>query len=836
MRRIALRGLLARRMRSALTALAVLLGVTMISGTFVLTDTIEAAFDELFEAQNRGADAVVSAKKAVDSNFTRPSPLEDAVVERIRALPQVQSAAGQLNDIAALVGKDGKVVQSGGAPTVAATFMPPPFTAIEVKTGRPPAAADEIAIDADTAEEQGFAVGDRVQVAAGGPVKAYELVGLATFGTQTSLGGATVIVFDLPTAQALFDKRGEVDFAFVAAREGVSDDELVRAVQGVLPPEGQVRTAAAEAEALSDDLAEVLGFLTTGLLAFGFIAVLVGAFLIFNTFSITVAQRTRELALLRMLGASRRQVLSSVLLEALVLGAIGAVAGLFLGFGFAQAINALFEAVGLDLPTTESVIKSRTVVVCLVTGLVVTVVAALGPALRATRVAPIEALREGTAPPRRTFGRRLAPYLAAVLVVLGAVLVATGTGEMATAAGGALLLVLGISLLSPALVRPTAGIVSAPFTRLTTLVGRLARENAVRNPGRTAVTAAAMMVGLALVVFVTVFANGLRERAAGILEQTFAGDYVVQHEDGFSTIPAGVTDAVAGVPGVRSVSPMKAAEAELEGRPGDTFGYGVDFATLGSVYRFDWVDGDDDLLGRLGEDDVLVEEDPAENASLEVGDRVRIRGVSEGEFTVRGIYRDDGILTGFALSTAGFDSIFDEPRIVAALIDAEGDVGSGVNAALEPFPEARARDREEQEEEIGAQINQILGLFYALLAMSVLISAVGIVNTLTLSVHERTRELGLLRAVGMTRRDVRRMIRYESVITAAFGAVLGLLLGLFFAWVVTRALESEGITFAVPVAQVVVLLAFALIVGVGAAVWPAWRASQLDVLEAISYE
>ena len=836
MTRIALRGLLARRMRSALTALAVLLGVTMISGTFILTDTIKAAFDDLFVAGNRGADAVVSAKKAVDSDFTRPPALDDDVLERVRALPQVESVAGQLNDIAAVVGRDGKVIRSGGAPTIAATFMPPPFTGIEVKTGRPPERDGEIAIDADTAEEQGFEPGDRVTVAAGGPIKAYELVGLATFGTQSSLGGATVVVFDLATAQRLFDKQGKVDFAFVAGREGVPEAEVVRAVRAVLPPDAQVRSAAAEAEALADDIGDVLGFLTTGLLAFGFISVLVGAFLIFNTFSITVAQRTRELALLRMLGASGRQVLASVMGEALVLGLLGAILGLVAGLGFAKGINALFTAVGIDLPSTDAVVKARTVIVCLATGVLVTLAGALGPALRATRVAPIEALREGAAPPRQTFGSRIAPYLAGLLIVAGAVLVIAGTGDMATAAGGAVTLVIGIALISPALVAPAARLVAVPLARATKLVGRLARENAIRNPGRTAVTAAALMIGLALVVFVTVFANGIREHASEILEQTFAGDLVVQHQDGFSTIPAAAADAIADVPGVRAVSPMKAAEAELSGRRGDLFGYGVDFATLPSVYRFDWVEGDDGVLAGLGEGDVVLEEGPAERAKAGVGDRVTLRGVREAELTVRGIYRDDGLLTGFALPLEGFDAIFEEPRIVTALVDTDGDVSRDVNAALKPYPEARALDREQQEEEIGDQIMQILGLFYALLAMSVLISAVGIVNTLTLSIHERTRELGLLRAVGMARRDVRRLIRYESVITAAFGAVLGLVLGLFLAWVVTRALESEGIGFAVPAAQIAALLVFALLVGVGAAVLPARRAARLDVLRAISYE
>ena len=847
--RLALRGLRARRLRSLLTALAVLLGVAMISGTFVLTDTIKAAFDDLFVAQNRGADAVVTGRLAVDSDFTTPPSLDAAVLERVARLPEVARAAGQLNDRAAVVGSDGEVVQTGGAPTVAATYMPPPFTAIEIRTGRPPANDGEVALDADTAQEEGFEVGDRVRVAADGPVREFTLVGLATFGTQSSLGGATVVVFDLASAQRIFDKPNQVDFAFVAAREGVTDLDLKRAIQGVLPADAQVRTSAEQAEALSDDIGEALGFLTTGLLAFGFIAVLVGAFLIFNTFSITIAQRTRELALLRMLGASRRQVLTSVLAEALVLGMLGAVAGLVAGFGIARAIDALFGVIGLDLPSTDAVVATRTVVVCLVTGIVVTIAGALGPALRATRVTPIEALREGMAPPRGTFGRRAAPVLAAIAILAGVAMTAFGllsdgggeTAKLITAAGGAVVLVLGIALLSPALVRPAARVLGAPLVRVTALVGRLARENATRNPGRTAVTSAAMMIGLAVVLFVTVFANGLRERAERILEQTFAGDLAVLHEDGFSTIPAAVAGAVGRVPGVAAVTGIRAAEAEVAGASGDTFGNGVDFATLPAVYRFDWVDGEDALLGRLGPRDVLMEEGTAESARLAVGDAARIAGVREGRFTVRGIYRDDGILTGFTLPVAAFDELFDEKRIVSALVDLEpgadaGRAAAAVEAALEPFPEARARNQAGLEEETGAQITQILGLFYALLAMSVLISAVGIVNTLSLSVHERTRELGLLRAIGMTRRDVRRLIRYESVITAAFGAVLGLVLGLFFAWVVTRALAGEGIVFAVPAAQVAVLLVLALLVGVAAAVLPARKASRLDVLEAVAHE
>ena len=321
MTRLALRGLAARKLRTSLTIIAVLLGVTMIAGTFVLTDTIQKAFDDIFNAQTKGADVVVSGREAVETEFSMPRPLDDSLLDEIKDLPDVEQVAGQINDVAAVVGKDGKVVSTGGAPTIAATYMPPPFAPIGFTKGRPPEGENEIALDAATADKEDFKLGDEVTVATSAPKRAFKLVGLATIGQSTGLGGATFVVFDLPTAQKLFDKEGKVDFAFVAGRDGISQSGLQRQIASLLPPTAQVRTAAEEADKAGDDIREGLGFLTTGLLAFAFIAVLVGAFLIFNTFSITVAQRSRELALLRTLGATRRQVLNSVLLEALMIGA-----------------------------------------------------------------------------------------------------------------------------------------------------------------------------------------------------------------------------------------------------------------------------------------------------------------------------------------------------------------------------------------------------------------------------------------------------------------------------------------------------------------------------------
>ena len=851
MTRIAVRGLLARKLRTALTVLAVLLGVTMISGTFVLTDTISRAFDELFAAQTRGADAVVSGALGINTNFVMPPSFDAAVLDAIRDLPESGAVEGQISDQAAIVGADGKIVGSGGAPTTAATFVPEPFTPLEIVDGRVPAGPDEVVLDADTAEDEGFAIGEPVTIATNAPKREFELVGTAQVGGGgASLGGATFVLFDLPTAQQLFGKRGEVDFAYVAAAEGTTDTELVSAIRRVLPEGVEVRTAAAEAEAQSEDIAEGLGFLTTGLLAFAFIALLVGAFLIFNTFSITVAQRTRELALLRTIGASRRQLLGSVIAEALVIGVAGSVIGLAAGLGFAKAIQALFKALGLDLPATGAVVEPRTVIACLLTGTVVTVLGALGPALRATRVAPVEALRDAATPGSASRFARATPYLAGLLILGGAGLVAAGllsgggdaTTKLAGAAAGAVVLILGVAMISPRFVPGASRLIGAPLERLTVLVGRLARENAVRNPGRTAATSAALMIGLALVLFVTIFASGLRTSFTDVISRTFAGDLAVYHSDGFTPIPPAVRDALDEVPGIETTSVVQDVELVIAGRKDDTFSHGVDPATIGAVYRFDWKEGSDATLRELGRDGLLLEEDLATEAGLAVGDRVRVAGPGgETRLVVRGIYRDDGLLEGATLSLATIRELATTDRIGAVFATyADGEDGEAVQEraerALEAFPEAEARSQQQLKDEIGDNVNQILGLFYALLAMSVVISMFGIVNTLTLSIHERTRELGLLRAVGMSRRDVRRMVRYESVITAAFGAVLGLILGIFFAFVVTEALRDEGIRFSLPVGQIVALLVFALLVGVFAAVLPARRASRLDVLRAISYE
>jgi putative ABC transport system permease protein len=575
--------------------------------------------------------------------------------------------------------------------------------------------------------------------------------------------------------------------------------------------------------------------------------VFVGALVIFNTFSVTIAQRVQEFAVLRALGATGGQVLGSVLFEAAALGLVASLLGLAGGLAAAAAIRALFTAIGFDLPSTGLVFAPRTAVVGLVVGVLVTVIAGLLPALRATRVAPLEALRTSVAPQRPgRWSARITTGLASVLTIGGLVLILTSSGtaasRLAASAAGAVALLLAIVILSPRAVRRLTGIVSWPLHRGGRFLGLLARENAARNPVRTAVTASSLMIGLALVLFVTVYASGLRASAAHIIGRTFIGDFTIENQDGSSPIPAASARAVAVVPDVAGVSSLKSATARLRGT-GGLSATGIEPTTIGQVYSFDWVDGSQSTLDDLAPGDVIVEQDTARSAHLHIDQRV-VMSTETGVrtvVTVRGIYKDQALLRGFALSRVAFDEVFHQPRLQAVFVKltAGADRGAAayaLGAALAAYPGVVARSEQQLKDEVSGRVDSILILFYALLAMSVLMALLGIANTLTLSIHERTRELGTLRAVGMTRGQARTLIRDESVITAAMGALVGVGLGIFFAWVVARALSSEGVIFSVPWVQVLLLFAVGLLAGIVAAVPPARRAARTDVLAAIAYE
>ena len=856
--RVALRGLAGRKFRTVMTAIAIVLGVAMMSGAYVLTDTIDKAFNAIFVESYAGTDAVVSGKDA-DISFegeqSQPAPIPEDVLKRVRNLDGVEVATGSVTDFQTkLLKPDGESIDTGGAPSFAFGIETAPeydrFNPLNLVEGNWPSGSDEVVIDERVADEESLALGDRIGVAALGPAREFEIAGIAKYGDLSSLGSATFAIFDVPTAQALLGKKGELDTVQAAAAEGVAPEELVGRIREELGASVTVRSGTEQATEESGEISTFTSIIRYFLLSFAGIALFVGAFVIFNTLSITVAQRTREFATLRTVGASRRQVLGSVILEALVIGLLASVIGLFAGLGLAVGLNELFIALNLDLPQTETVFATRTIVVSLLLGTLVTLFAGLSPALRATRVPPIAAVREGATLPRSAFAR-FSPYIAAATVLLAVLALSYGmlandvaTGDRFILLGiGVLALFAGVALLSSRLVVPLARVVGWPARRLGGAAGRLAEGNAMRNPGRTASTAAALMIGIALVTFVGVLAQGLRVSNSDAIEEQIQADLIVTSQDGYSEFPAAVGDAAARLEGTDVVSNVRQDVAEVDGSGANLTG--LDARSINAVYDFRWRDGSDEVLAGLGGDGAVVPNNVADDKDLAVGDEFTVLSPESErrEFVVRGIY--DGspfypLLGTASISQEAFDELYDRPRNRFTLINVPGAPSDGqtarVEGALKEFPDTRVLTRQQWIDKEDEEISQFLLLLYVLLALSVVISLFGMVNTLALSVFERTRELGMLRAVGMTRRQTRRMVRHESVITALIGAALGLPLGIFLALLVTQALSEFDLQFAIPTGALITFVIVSVIAGIVAAILPARRAARLRVLEALQYE
>jgi putative ABC transport system permease protein len=846
---LAIRGLGERKLRSALTAVAILLGVSMIAGTYVLTDQMRSGFDELTHSVYGGVDVEVRPKDAFTSQFNAPEPLPERMVDRIRAIPGVAKAEGDLWASGGLV-VDGELKKAtGGGGTIIGTASTEPFKPVSNVDGHMPRRSGEVALLRATADKYGLEPGDRIGIATRGGTAPVTVAGSYELGTANP-GGTDVLSARLADIQRWFDREGEVTTINVAADEGVSPEQLAQRVRHALPAAVEVRTGSEAADQNADEINDQIGsFLTPALLAFAGAALLVGAFIIFNTFTITVAERTREFALLRTLGATRRQVLGSVAAEALVIGSVASVLGMLLGLAFAKGLASLFEAVGMGLPTGAPELAPRTVGLSLLVGVGVTLCAALAPARRATRVAPIAAL-QGAGESRRR--GRWAPWLAGVTAALGVAMLAAGlfadgpaSQRLATMAVGVVLLFVGVALSARWFVRPLSGAVGWPLERLGAEPGLLARENAMRNPGRTATTAAALMVGLGLVVFVAVFANGIKASFDDTVSQVVRADLIVRSET-MQPIPAGASDAVAESTDVDAVTGVLIDQVEVNGKHSSVVTdimNGVVPGSFSRLYGVDWVDGDDSVLDRLGGNNVLVEEQFAKAHHVGVGDSYRIETPAgrHGRLRVLGVYRDPQLLQGsivsqelFTRMSAGRDPwvIFAQTREGLPAETARANVAH----ALARFPTAAVESRDEYTAAVSDQLDRFVYMLYALLAMCVVISLFGIANSLFLSIHERTREFGLLRAVGATKAQVRRMVRYESVITAVIGGLLGTVVGLLFAYLVTESLGDLGLGFSLPVGQLTAFLVLAVVVGVAASVVPARRGARMQVLEALRAE
>ena len=846
---IAFRNLWERKLRTLLTMLAIVLGVMMVVGTYVLTDTIDRSFDDIFTTTNEGVDAVVTKREVIETDDGQTPPIPAAILDEVRRVDGVGFAEGGIGDPqVSIIGADGEPRGGAGAPSFGFSAASGRFDPLTYVEGGPPEADDEVVIDKASADDEGFAVGDRIQIAGKEAVSEYTLVGIATLGEVESFGGATLALLTLPEAQRITGKQDQFDQIQVEAAEGTTPEELAANLSAALPTSVRVETGEQNTETQREDVGEFIDILRTALFIFAGVSLFVASFLIFNTFSITVAQRTREFAMLRTLGAARRQILSTVVIEAMLTGLIAAAIGVLAGIAFAPAIKALFNAIEIDLPATGTVVKPRTILVGMLLGTLVTTVAALIPALRATRIPPVTGLREGAviATPRE---RRVRMAIGFVLTILGVGLMLLGLfgaldpGEIWIGVGAAAVFI-GVTLLSPRLVTPLASAVGRPLEKLRGVPGRLARENAVRNPSRTAATAAALMIGLALVSFVAVFAAGLRGSIDDAIDKTLIGDLIVSNEDGFSDIPAATADAVALVEGVESASPIRYTQHEVEGI-GEGYLTLVEPDTAAAVLNLDWTDGSQDLLTALGPNQAVVDEGWADDNGLAIGDTFQANTASGKTitYTITGAFKDTTDFIGdYAASDLQAEAYGEEDTITNVYLNLAPDadattVRADIDAALdEQFPLAKSESQEELKDSIAQELNTLLGVVYALLLLSVIVSLFGIVNTLALSIHERTRELGLLRAVGTSRRQVRQMVRYESVITALIGGLLGAILGVLFAVVISRPLADEGFILKIPVGTLIVLLILTILAGVLAAIGPARRASRLDVLKALAYE
>ncbi len=846
--RATFKGLFARKVRLGLTALSVVLGVAFVAGTFILTDTISRVFDDLFATANRGVAVEVTGVAEFDpggiagEGAGTGERVPGSLLETIREVDGVQTAEGTLSGYAQLVDEDGEAISPTSAPTLGMTWSDDPdLNQWRLRTGRSPTIEGEIVVDALTARTAELQVGDRVTVLLQGPSMDATIVGVAGFGEADNLAGATMVAFDPDTAQIAFDGRGMFDSILASSEPEVSSQTLKSRVADVLPAGYQARTGVESAQQTAGDVNDSLSIFNISLLVFAAISLFVGAFIIYNTFQILVTQRTRELALFRALGATPAQVQRSVIAEGAIVGIFASAVGLGAGFLIAIGLRELLKAFGVDLPSTTLQLLPRTIIVAFVVGVGTTLVSSIVPAVRASRVPPIAALRESQ--PTEYRGSRRRTITGTVITAVGVGILILGLfGGLSNAAAvvgtGALTVFIGVAALSPLIVRPVARFLGAPLPRLAKMSGKLGRENAIRNPKRTASTAAALMIGLGLVAFVSIFAQSVKASSDKILRETVKADYLVSSETfmGFSQDVAGRmrSDGT-----FASVTPFRVGTFGIRGAAQQL--QGVDTATVEDVIQIEMKAGS---VADLGDGEILVFEDQATTNGWDLGDAIDAEFARTGaqRLRIEGIYTDDRILGPYVVNLPTYEQNFVAQLDFLVLARtapgvSQAEARGAADRVAEEFPSVKVEDQAQYRASQAALIDQLFGLVAALLGLAIWIAAIGIVNTLALSIYERTREIGLLRAIGMSRREVRSMIRWESVIIAVFGSLLGTLVGMFFGWAMVQALSDVGISeLAIPGGQLVIYVLVAAAIGVLAALRPARQAARLDILRAIAHE
>jgi putative ABC transport system permease protein len=839
MRNVTLSGVLAHKLRLALTALAIVLGVTFVTGTLVLTDTLHGEFHTLFghvyqrfDFEIRGKAAGISGAGAgVDSTADR-KPFPESVATAVRRLPGVAIADGSVGGYAQFVAPDGKAIT--GTSTLGFSFDPyPQLSPLQLVDGTAPVTANDVVMDKATAAKYHFVVGDRVRVLLAGPPRTFTITGIVTFGTADNIAGATLAAFYLPTAQQLFNSRGYYDTVNVLARPGTDRAQLQRSIAKILPPGVEVVTGQTVASEQSSLINSNLSFLSTSLLVFALIALFVGGFTIFNTFSITVSQRTRELALLRVVGASRGQVFRSVLGEAALTGLAASLAGLGLGVLAAIGLEALLKGFGVTLPSGPLVFEARTVVVAIAVGVGVTAVSAIGPARRAVRIPAVAALADQREEPGQASRRRVIAGSILASIGVAALLAGLNMPAIQLVGIGALAVFIGIGMLAPIAARPMARALGRPLAGLLGTAGRLGRENSMRSPRRTAQTAAALTVGLALVSSIAVYGASASTSASSAINDAISADYIITSA-GSAGLSNSVAPALSRLPGVTAVSTVYSGQFDFQ-RSSATL-KAISPANLPQTLSLTMTSGSGSAALAAGQ--LLIDTTTANAKHLSVGSVMPVKFAQTGGSTMRigGIFKPNALIGSYLAGAGFFLSHFNNPMPAAALVrTGGGDVGRVITGGLTAYPNLRIQTRAQFDKSQQSHVNQLLGLVYALLALAVIVALIGIVNTLMLSVFERTREIGLLRAVGMRRRQVRAMIRSEAVIIALFGAVVGVIIGTGLGIALVASLKQQGVTdIVIPFQRLAEFLVLSALLGLGAASWPARRAARLDVLAAIA--
>jgi putative ABC transport system permease protein len=846
MLRASWKSLLGRKLRLFMSAFAIILGVSFVSGSFIFTDTLSKAFDGIVNTVGEVVVRPDTASNDFDSGPTAKT-VPGSLVTTLAGLPDVARADGNVTDPTTfVVSTKGKLIGGGGPPGLGIAWNDAPTASGEppatIDKGRWPERSGEVVLDSGTADRAGYKVGDTVKLVTSGaqPTVNAKLVGLAEFKGGTV--GATLAFFDTRTAQELyFEGKNEYTDVWVTAKDGTSAEDLAAEVQASLPKGYEAVTGKSVAKEQATGINQALSFINIFLLVFAGIALFVGSFLIINTFSILVAQRSRELAMLRALGAGRSQVTRSVLFEAFVVGLVGSTIGLGVGFLLALGIQALFAQFGLDLSGSPLVFQPSTALIAYAVGMVVTMLAAYLPARRAGKMPPVAAMRDDIAMPESTLHRRI--WIGSVLFVIGLWNTFLGaftpiSNSAYWVGSGVFALVMAAILTSPVIGYPVIRFLGLIYRRLFGAVGLMAEQNATRNPRRTAATASALMIGLTLVSMMSVFGASAKASVDKSINDNFAADYVISNAIGqpFSTT---VTRDVAKVPGVAAVSPMRYLSVSINEDRG--FAAAVDPVALGKAVPIDFTSGS---LAGLRTGTLLVSSERATEQGLTVGSKVDADVAGEkSSYTVGGIYTSTAALPNSIMVTLDAANAAGVPKqdSAAFVVRQPGAdpkaVEAGIEKVIADLPSVTLKNQDEFAAEQRKPIDQLLYIIYALLGLAVIIAVLGIINTLALSVIERTREIGLLRAVGLSRRQLRTMLRLESVAIALLGAVLGVVLGLAAGWALQRSLADDGIdVLSIPGGQLAIFVVLAGVVGVLAALWPGRRAARLDVLKAITTE